>query len=71
MEYNFETIIVDLIEKFNKKMDTQRKLANKNLAVIFDFLGDKLPNDRKKELKITIDDMLSDAATIARAQAMF
>jgi hypothetical protein len=67
MEYNFESIANDLIEKFDKKLESNRKAVNKNLTVIFDFLGNKLNYEAKKEMQQHVDDMLNDGNSAQNA----
>lgn len=60
MNYNFEVIAEDLLEALDKKLEANRKLVNKQMKTLFDFMGDKLPYDQRKQLEQVIDDILSD-----------
>ena len=60
MQYNFEAISEELQVAFDKKLEANQKSVNKQMAVLFDFLGDRVPYEQRKQLELVIDDILSD-----------
>jgi len=60
MQYNFESLANELIEKFDKKLESNSKAVFKQVSIIFDVLCEGFPRDKRQELEQTIKDILSD-----------
>lgn len=60
MQYNFESIAEELIVKFEKRLDTNRKVVETHLGIAFTTLGDHLPHEQRQQLEQVISDMLDD-----------
>lgn len=60
MQYNFESIADDLLIKFEKRLLSNQKAVIKQMGVLFDFLGDRLPFEMRKQLEQVITDIASD-----------
>jgi hypothetical protein len=60
MQYNYEAIAEELLIKFEKRLDANQKAVHKQMAILFDFLGDRLPFVQRKDLELVINDILSD-----------
>lgn len=60
MEYNLAVIADNLIEKFDKKLESNQKAVQKDINLIFSFLGDELQFEERKQLEQVIADILSD-----------
>jgi hypothetical protein len=60
MQYNYESIAEELLVAFDKKLVGNQKLVKKQMAVLFDFLGDRLPYETRKQLEQVIEDHLTD-----------
>lgn len=70
MEYNFEAVAGDMLEAFNKKMETNRKAVVKQFSTLLQFMGDRIPTDQRHQLIINIDDILSDGNKSHQALAV-
>lgn len=60
MRYNFESIAEDLLMAADKKLESHRKAVLKQMRTLFDFMGDKIQYDQRKQLEQVIDDLLND-----------
>ena len=60
MNFNFESCAEDLIVKFDKKLVGHENLVMKQMGVLFDFLGDRLPYEARKQLEQVVGDIVSD-----------
>ena len=59
-QYNFEAIAEELVQIFDKKLEAHQKAVIKQISILFDFLGDRLPYEQRKQLEQIISDHLSD-----------
>ncbi len=61
MIFNFASSAEELMMKFDKKLESNRNNINNQIATLFDFLGDRLPNEQRKQLEQIIDDIICDS----------